>query len=106
MGNTTSEIRTQTTLLPISTISMPKFFSKINPKDYKILKYVPDELLRGEQLAVKTSMSEEGEQNKRPPCGDLFFLKTNPNFDTNVPPFEARGCKDILGGANHFTMHR
>ena len=27
------------------------------------------------------------------------FLKTNPNFNTNAPPFEARGCKVILGGA-------
>ena len=28
-----------------------------------------------------------------------FSLKTNPNFDTNAPPFEVRGCKVILGGA-------
>ena len=27
------------------------------------------------------------------------LLKTNPNFNTNVPPFEVRGCKVILGGA-------
>ena len=26
-------------------------------------------------------------------------MKTNPNFDTNAPPFEVRGCKVILGGA-------
>ena len=25
-------------------------------------------------------------------------MKTNPNFDTNAPPFEVRGCKIILGG--------
>ena len=25
-------------------------------------------------------------------------MKTNPNFDTNAPPFEQRGCKVILGG--------
>ena len=41
-----------------------------------------------------------------------FALKTNPNFDTNAPPFEIRGCKVILGGAflgygdaTHFTMY-
>ena len=28
-----------------------------------------------------------------------FSLKTNPNFNTNAPPFEVRGCKVILGGA-------
>ena len=28
-----------------------------------------------------------------------FFMKTNPYFDTNAPPFEVRGCKVILGGA-------
>ena len=27
------------------------------------------------------------------------FLKTNPNFDTNAPPFEIRGCRVVLGGA-------
>ena len=26
-------------------------------------------------------------------------LKTNPNFNTNAPSFEVRGCKVILGGA-------
>lgn len=29
----------------------------------------------------------------------LHFLKTNPNFNTNAPPFEVMGCKFILGGA-------
>ena len=28
-----------------------------------------------------------------------FALKTDPNFDTNAPPFDVRGCKVILGGA-------
>ena len=26
-------------------------------------------------------------------------MKANPNFNTNAPPFEVRGCKVILGGA-------
>ena len=30
---------------------------------------------------------------------DGYSLKTNPNFNTNAPPFEARGCKVFLGGA-------
>ena len=30
---------------------------------------------------------------------DGYSLKTNPNFNTNAPPFEVRGCKVILGGA-------
>ena len=24
-------------------------------------------------------------------------MKTNPNFDTNAPPFESRGCKAVFG---------
>ena len=28
-----------------------------------------------------------------------FLLETNSNFNTNAPPFEARGCKVNLGGA-------
>ena len=27
------------------------------------------------------------------------FMGTDPNFDTNAPPFEVRGYKVILGGA-------
>jgi hypothetical protein len=38
-------------------------------------------------------------KKKTTPFGVVFFLKTNPNFNTNAPPFEARGCKVILGGA-------
>ncbi len=26
-------------------------------------------------------------------------MKANPNFNTNAPPFEVRGCKVFLGGA-------
>ena len=33
------------------------------------------------------------------PIGCTFLLKTNPNFDTNAPPFEVRGCKVISRGA-------
>jgi hypothetical protein len=28
-----------------------------------------------------------------------YSLKTNPNFNTNAPPLEVRGCKVILRGA-------
>ena len=30
---------------------------------------------------------------------DGYSLGTDPNFNTNAPPFEVRGCKVILGGA-------
>ena len=30
---------------------------------------------------------------------DGYSLNTDPNFNTNAPPFEVRGCKVILGGA-------
>jgi hypothetical protein len=33
------------------------------------------------------------------PDGMELLLKTNPNFDTNAPPFEVRGCKAVFGGA-------
>ena len=39
-------------------------------------------------------------QPKKNPKTFVFgFLKTNPNFNTNAPPFEVRGCKVSLGGA-------
>ena len=38
--------------------------------------------------------------NSRKPYFKRFLgiMKTNPNFNTNAPPFEVRGCKVILGG--------
>ena len=36
---------------------------------------------------------------KKASSESLALLKTNPNFNTNAPPFEIRGCKVILGGA-------
>lgn len=53
VGNTASENRTRTTLVPVSAISIPELFSKINSQDYKILKYIPDEFLNGAQLEAK-----------------------------------------------------
>ena len=40
-------------------------------------------------------------RSKKSPYPDGYgdFLKTNPNFNTNAPPFELRGCKVNLGGA-------
>ncbi len=41
------------------------------------------------------------------------ILGTNPNFNTNAPPFKVRGCKVISGGAflsqgvqPHLIIHR
>lgn len=31
---------------------------------------------------------------------DLFFVKMNPNFETNAPVFEVKWCKVILRGAD------
>ena len=43
------------------------------------------------------------QENKNPllfwSTKEVSLVKTNPNFDTNAPPFEVRGCKVILGGA-------
>ena len=52
---------------------------------------VPFRLVRFPSLPLTNKLSH--------PYGWLNLLKTNPNFDTNAPPFEVRGCKVILGGA-------
>ena len=49
-----------------------------------------------------TRSERNGYHSKRPHLSAtnvVFLLKTNPNFNTNAPPFEVRGCKVILGGA-------
>ena len=45
---------------------------------------------------AKIIPQKETNRNLRKGCG--WVLNTNPNFDTNAPPFEPRGCKVILGG--------
>ena len=47
--------------------------------------------MKSEELIVK-------KQNRQVSIETCRFLKTDPNFDTNAPPFEVRGCKVILGG--------
>ena len=54
MGNTMlDKNQASTTLVPISNISLTDFFSKINPKDRKFLKYVPNQFLNQEQIEAK-----------------------------------------------------
>ncbi len=55
------------------------------------IKRVPDTFFLALQIP--------SEQIKRTINDGSFYLKTNPNFNTNAPPFEVRGCKVILGGA-------
>ena len=44
--------------------------------------------------------SEEVKSKKRRTSSEIRrFLGTDPNFNTNAPPFGVRGCKVNLGGA-------
>ncbi len=52
--------------------------------------------------AISTKVSRfrvSSETNKKDTKRCPFCLKANPNFNTNAPPFEVRGCKVFLGGA-------
>lgn len=85
MGNTASDTRTATNLLPISTISIPEFFSKINPKDYKILKYVPDEFLQGEQLTAKErALEEDRVKYRNASSAGKYSIGTGEDFETKM----------------------
>lgn len=58
VGDTASqEMRTR--LLPVSNISIPDLFAKINPSDGKFLKYIPNEFLNDEQNASKRRAQKE-----------------------------------------------
>ena len=47
------------------------------------------------RLCNKLSAPQEEIKKEYHPCGWHSFLKTNPNFNTNAPPF-VRGCKKII----------
>ncbi len=53
------ENHASTRLLPVSNISIPDLFAKINPDDGKFLKYIPDEFLNDEQIASKRRAQKE-----------------------------------------------
>lgn len=60
VGNTIlEENQVSTTLIPISDISLTDLLAKINPKDYKLLKYVPNQFLNKEQLEAKNVALQE-----------------------------------------------
>ena len=53
MGDTASLDGRRTRLLPVSDISIPQFIEKINPRDEKFFKYIPDEFLNNDQKEAK-----------------------------------------------------
>lgn len=59
VGNTASKNGMSTTLLPISKISIPELFSKINPRDKNFCKYIPDVFLNDAQKAAKRDALRE-----------------------------------------------
>ncbi len=80
VGDTASqEMRTR--LLPVSDISIPDLFAKINPSDGKFLKYIPNEFLNDEQIASKRRAQKED--------ADKYGVSEQGGF-TNAPD------KDVL----------
>ncbi len=64
--NTVSNSKKPTLLLPVSNISKPQLLEKINIKDKKFFKYIPDELLSKEQIEAKrTALDMEDEKYGR-----------------------------------------
>ena len=55
MDDTALDEQMRTRLLPVSNISIPDLFSKINSKDRNFLKYIPDEFLNDEQIKLKAN---------------------------------------------------
>ena len=55
----TASKQMRTRLLPVSGISIPELFAKINPEDRNFLKYIPDEFLNDEQQQAKKRALDE-----------------------------------------------
>ena len=58
-----------------------------------VRKFIPDAALDQQLVVLLFNKKAVGKTY----C--FAYLKTDPNFDTNAPPFELRGCKVILRGA-------
>ena len=90
-GNTASNNQTATSLVPISTISIPELFAKINPADRNFLKYVPDEFLNEVQIEAKRrAQKEDAEKYGQSETGGFtdsadkdIFRKKTPEEVTN-----------------------
>ena len=55
--------QTSTRLLPVSNISIAELMSKINPKDYRLFKYIPDQFLNRTQIKAKQRALSEDNRN-------------------------------------------
>ena len=63
--------------------------------------YSPDGLMRynNGKIAIVDDIPPASQWIKKSTCfHKSIFLKADPNFDTNAPPFDVRGCKLGLGG--------
>ena len=109
MGNTTLESnQASTNLIPVSNITIPDLFAKINPKDKNFLKYIPDEFLNNEQIkAKKEALEAEAKKYGRVTDTDLeitdndmyakdevFWQALNKNEEAVVP----KTLKDKISG--------
>ncbi len=79
MGDTASLDGRRTRLLPVSDIIIPQFIQKINPRDEKFFKYIPDEFLNADQKEAKQrALAKDAEKYGRK---DSISEETAP--DTN-----------------------
>ena len=53
MANTKKSKSSSTELLPVSDYRLSEIFEKINTKDYRFLKYIPDIFLNDDQIVAK-----------------------------------------------------
>ncbi len=93
-GNTASDNQTATSLVPISNISIPDLFAKINPDDGKFLKYIPDEFLNDEQLASKRRAQKEDA---------VKYRKSEQGGFTDVPDSEIQRERTVEDEALDFA---
>ena len=74
MGNSIlDENQASTYLLPVSNISIPDLFAKINPIDMNILKYIPNQFLNAEQIKAKNIALEKEKEKYSKGNSDIQY---------------------------------
>ena len=84
MDDTATQKGSRTRLLPISNMSIAELISKINPKDYRLFKYIPNQLLDDAQRNAKQRALDEDNHNLGIKNQNRIVEKAVEHFGTQV----------------------
>ncbi len=97
----TDRNRISTRLLPVSDISIPQFIQKINPRDEKFFKYIPDDFLSAEQKESKRrAIAKDEAKYGRKYSVEITDIRYSIDETTEIPDVSEKPFEEAVRRAN------